>query len=169
MTWVPTPRVHASFLRVFPHVMSVADILVGSNQPIVFDRAVLAARLSDPRIVNHYQAAGIDIRTLMQPYLEAPVMYEPADDRGGLIDTNTDLFPKDEYRPRPDLRPDQTTPIMNGRRGCVTTRRAPARPPDGWTAAHAGSEDGNHVRTTRTLTRRSGAVSFQAIGSTTAC
>jgi hypothetical protein len=84
-------------MRVFPHVMSMPEILIGSSQPIVFDRASEAARLSDPRVRDHYEVAGIDIDSLLSMYLDAPVIHGPEDARDGEVETNTDLFPRDEY------------------------------------------------------------------------
>ena len=96
-TWAPTARNHNAFLRVFPHVISLPGMMVGSNEPIVVDRAALAARLADPRVIQHYESAEIDIRGLMNTYLEQPTTFGPDFDRGTLTDYNTDLFPKDEY------------------------------------------------------------------------
>ena len=96
-TWVPTPRVRAAFMKVFPYVMSLPDILIGSSQPIVFDREAVAARLSDPRVQDHYAVAGIDIDDVLRVYLEAPVIYGPGEGRDSQAETNTDLFPRDEY------------------------------------------------------------------------
>jgi hypothetical protein len=97
-TWVPSARVHATFTRVFPHVISVPGILIGSRQPIVLDREALAGRLADARVREHYGRAGIDIEALIAGYLAAePGRYGPEFDRTTLTDFNTDLFPRDEY------------------------------------------------------------------------
>ena len=100
-TWVPT-RVRTAFMKVFPYVMSLPDILIGSSQPIVFDREAVAARLSDPR-VQHHEVAGIDIDDLLGRYLQAPVIYGPGEGRDSQAETNTDLFPRDEYDRQSDL------------------------------------------------------------------
>ena len=102
-TWVPTPRVRTAFMNVFPYVMSLPDILIGSSQPIVFDREAVTARLSDPRVRNHYEVAGIDIDNLLGMYLQAPVIYGPGEGRDSQAETNTDLFPRDEYDLSPIL------------------------------------------------------------------
>ena len=96
-TWEATPRVRTAFMRVFPYVMDMPDILIGSNQPIVFDREAVAARLSDPRVQAHYTVAGIDIDDLLGRYLQAAVIYGPGEGRDDQAETNTDLFPRDEY------------------------------------------------------------------------
>lgn len=98
VTWSPTERIHNSFLKVFPHVLSFGSIVLGSNEPIVFDRDALRARLADPDVRRHYMAAGIPIGPLLAPYLDSrPGVYGPEFDRSTLADVNTDLFPKDEF------------------------------------------------------------------------
>jgi hypothetical protein len=96
-TWAPTVRVHNSFLRVFPYVVILPGILVGSSAPIDVDRAVVAGRVADPRVRHYYEAAGIDIARLLNEFLAEPRFYGPDFDRRSLTDFNTDLFPKDEY------------------------------------------------------------------------
>jgi spermidine synthase len=96
-TWVPSVRVHATFTRVFPYVISAPGILLGSSQPIRLDRPALAARIADARVREHYRRAGIDIEELMARYLAEPGRYGPDFDRTTLTDFNTDLFPRDEY------------------------------------------------------------------------
>lgn len=96
-TWSPTARVNASFVRVFPYVVSLPGILLGSRDPIVIDRDAIDARMADPRVRDYYAAAGIDIAALMAQYLAAPVILGPDAARATLTDFNTDLFPKDEY------------------------------------------------------------------------
>jgi MFS family permease len=96
-TWAPTERVHNGFIRVFPYVVSLPGILLGSNDPIEIDRAAIAMRLADPRVREHYERAGINVDQLVADYLAAPMLYGPDFDRGRLVDFNTDLFPKDEY------------------------------------------------------------------------
>jgi spermidine synthase len=97
VTWVPSARVHNTFLRVFPHVLSVRGMLLGSDRPIVLDRGAIAARLADRRVKEHYAAAGIEVAPLMETFLQNAAHYSPAFDRTTLIDVNTDLFPKDEF------------------------------------------------------------------------
>jgi spermidine synthase/MFS family permease len=106
-TWVPSQRVHDTFVRIFPYVVGVPGILLGSDEPIAFDRAMIAGRLADPRARDYYARAGIDIERLMSAYLDRePARYGPDFDRDALTDFNTDLFPKDEY----DLRPLRRAP-----------------------------------------------------------
>lgn len=103
-TWLPTDRVHNAFVRVFPHVVSVAGILIGSNDPIPFDRDVIAGRIADPRVREHYARAGVNVEELMASYFVEPAIYTPGFDRKTLTDVNTDLFPRDEYDLSPPKR-----------------------------------------------------------------
>jgi hypothetical protein len=97
--------VRAAFLKVFPHVMEMSDIFIGSTRPIVFDRAAVQARLSDPRVRSHYESAGVDIDALLSTYLEAPLFHGPDDPRDNNAEVNTDLFPRDEFDIRPVTSP----------------------------------------------------------------
>jgi spermidine synthase len=97
-TWAPTQRVHNTFVRVFPHVISLPGVLLGSSQPIEIDGATVAARAADPRVREHFHRAAVDIETLVREYLDGPsARFGPEFDRTPLVDINTDLFPKDEY------------------------------------------------------------------------
>ncbi|MBM3778116.1 MAG: spermidine synthase [Acidimicrobiia bacterium] len=98
VTWAPTRRVHDGFVRVFPHVLSVPGILVGSHEPITLDRGVLAERVADPRVREHFGRAGIPLDELFESYLGGDTAYYGPDfDRSALTDVNTDLFPRDEF------------------------------------------------------------------------
>jgi spermidine synthase len=97
-TWVPTQRVHDTFLKVFPFVVSLPGIMLGSNQPFEIDRARVTARAADPRVRSHFWRAGVDIEQLAREYLEGPsARVGPEFDRGTLTNINTDLFPRDEF------------------------------------------------------------------------
>ena len=102
-TWAPTQRVYNTFIRSFPYVIAMPGVLIGSNQPIPFDRTAIAARLADPAARGYFSRAGIDIERLLAPYLANPAVYDPGYPRAQLADINTDLFPKDEFdlSPRP--------------------------------------------------------------------
>jgi hypothetical protein len=97
VTWSPTVRVHNAFVRTFPHVVSFPGILIGSRQPIVFNREAVLARLSQPAVRDHFARAGIDVGHIVKAYLVEQWRYTPAFDRETLTDFNTDLFPKDEF------------------------------------------------------------------------
>jgi hypothetical protein len=106
VTWSPTVRVHNAFVRVFPHVLALPDILIGSNDPIVLDRGAVLARLADPRARDHYARARIDVDLIVAAHLVELARYLPDFDRRALRDFNTDLFPRDELdRPAPQWLP----------------------------------------------------------------
>jgi spermidine synthase len=96
-TWVPTGRVENTFLRVFPHVLKLPGIMIGSESPIAVDRPAIAARLAASRAREYYGAAGIDIERMFDDYLSKAQTYGPEFPREHLEERNTDLFPKDEF------------------------------------------------------------------------
>lgn len=97
VTWAPTPRIHDTFTAVFPHALSFGDILMGSNEPIRFEPAEIRARLNVPAVQDYYYRAGIDIASLLAPYLDrVPRIIGPSD-RPSRSDLNEDLFPRDEF------------------------------------------------------------------------
>lgn len=97
VTWAPTARVQRTFLNVFPHVVMYGDILIGSSSPI-HNTDGMRARLANPDVVGYYAAAGVDVHTLLQPYIgRAPTRFDERHDRSTIDDINTDLFPRDEF------------------------------------------------------------------------
>ncbi len=97
MTWVPTDRVARTFLRAFEHAASFGAVLIGSNAPIQFDRAVVERRLADPAIRRHYSAAGVDIELLLRDILASARLFGPDPARLAVDDFNTDADPRDEF------------------------------------------------------------------------
>lgn len=98
VTWTPTPRVVDSFVAVFPHVVVFRDLALGSLSAIPFDPDVVRSRMTQPFTRDYYQRGGVDLETLLRPYLHAaPTVYGPEFDRRLLVDLNRDLFPKDEF------------------------------------------------------------------------
>ncbi|HKB11306.1 MAG TPA: fused MFS/spermidine synthase [Vicinamibacterales bacterium] len=98
VTWTPTERVARTFVKVFPHAWHVGQILVGSNDPIHVDREAIWQRISARAVQDHFRWGNVDIVEQMRPYLGGPSRhYGPSHDRAGLVDINTDLFPKDEF------------------------------------------------------------------------
>jgi spermidine synthase len=96
-TWAPTARVTNAFMRVFPHVLAMPGILIGSQSPIALDRQAIAARLEASGADEYYAAAGIDIHRMFEEHLSKAQSYGPEFSRESLVDFNTDLFPKDEF------------------------------------------------------------------------
>lgn len=98
VTWVPTDRVLASFLSIFPYAILVDGIVIGSAQPIGVEPAEILARLTDPFTSAHYRRMGGDRRPLVENLLAGRfTSYSPETERPGKGDLNSDLFPKDEY------------------------------------------------------------------------
>jgi spermidine synthase len=97
VTWSPTPRTRSSFVRVFPHVAGFESFLIGSESPIVFDQQEALARLDRPEVRARYALAGIDAHAMMERLLTAYRPAPPGFDRSLLGDTNSDLFPRDEF------------------------------------------------------------------------
>ena len=98
VSWGPTARVRSTFLRAFPHVLVFGETLIGSSEPIAFDRATLRARLRDPFTAAHYARGAVDPEALLAKAIDrGPTAIGPELDRTPYVDVNTDLFPKDEY------------------------------------------------------------------------
>lgn len=88
---VPTPRIEAAFLAVFPYVVEVRGRMVGSSQPI--DVARLQS-FKDSPLLPELAAAGISKADLLGE-LNLGRVWTPSDARP--TDFNSDLFPKDEF------------------------------------------------------------------------
>jgi spermidine synthase len=99
VTWAPTPRVERTVAAVFTHTTIVSigglRIAIGSEQPIVWDPAVLIDRFQHAR--GYYELARSDIATYARLLQEARVEVVGPDVDRGSLDINTDLHPKDEY------------------------------------------------------------------------
>lgn len=99
VTWVPTSRVHATFIKVFPYYANFDDILIGSNAPIILDPQIVYQRLEHPFTQEYYQRSFVNLREALDEYLikRQPRAFGPSHPRPQYLDTNLDLFPKDEY------------------------------------------------------------------------
>jgi hypothetical protein len=74
------------------------QVLLGSEQPIVLDRAVLEERLRAPFTRDHFERGRIDgARLLEDVFREPPAVFGGRGPSLGPNDPNTDLFPRDEY------------------------------------------------------------------------
>jgi len=96
VTWAPTERVQKTFLSVFPHVLGLNEIWVGSNTVIPFDRATVQRRLTE--VAAYYERANLDIMTELRPYLQSRVRVFGPDDPRDTDSLNTDVFPRDEFQ-----------------------------------------------------------------------
>ncbi len=103
VTWAPTGRTIRTFVKVFPHVLvfdveNVA-IAVGSDEPIQWDRLAVRERLLAPSAQEYYAREDIDLQALAEriDHLPPPRIFGPEYDREGIVDFNSDLFPRDEF------------------------------------------------------------------------
>jgi len=95
--WAPTPRSVETFAAVFPYVVMLRPvaIMIGSNQPIPFDRDRLLVRLAEPAVAAHLaqgQAGCCDWAALIR---ETPREWGPG--RARAKAPLSDLFPRDEF------------------------------------------------------------------------
>ncbi|MES2598939.1 MAG: spermidine synthase [Verrucomicrobiota bacterium] len=100
VTWVPTSRVRNTFLRVFPHVLDLDHIIIGSPDPIDVTSHDLRRRLGHLEVREHFRHAEIPIHQLLIPYANANLrthLVGPETDRSQFTDINTDLHPHDEF------------------------------------------------------------------------
>jgi spermidine synthase len=94
--WVPLPRIRDTFLSVFPYVVRIGKRMIGSNQPIPFDRAAFEHRLREPDVLGYLTAAGGDPDGVMKELPADDIqVFGPGDPRP--TDVDRDLFPKDEF------------------------------------------------------------------------
>lgn len=102
VTWAPTARIHATFVSVFPHVVEVPPMLIGSNEPIVIDEDDIRERAAHLDTVAHYARAGIDLETHVDRMLATIRHVQQGHAREDLpaAELNTDLFPRDELQTR---------------------------------------------------------------------
>jgi hypothetical protein len=95
--WAPTPRSIQTFASVFPHVVMLQPIaiMIGSDDPIPFDRDRLLARLGEPHAAAHLAKGRQNCCDWAELTREPPRRWTPLDrrDRPAL----TDLFPRDEF------------------------------------------------------------------------
>lgn len=103
ISWAPTDRVLASFLQVFPYVIVVNGIAVGSQQPIDTDASRISQRLADPFTTQYYARIENDLQPHIQELVAGQFSrYAPETNRPENAELNSDLFPRDEYlAPRP--------------------------------------------------------------------
>jgi hypothetical protein len=82
-------------MRVFPHVVRIGYVLVGSEQPIALDAPAVLARAASPFTRDYYRRAGLDIEAMARDALAtATVLVAPPIPD---VDLNHDLHPRDEY------------------------------------------------------------------------
>jgi predicted membrane-bound spermidine synthase len=95
VSWGPTGRTIDTFASVFPYTLVFGDVMIGSEAPIAFDRATVAARVAAMR--DYFSPAGVDIVSLLRLYVMGmPRLFDPNTPRRR-TDLNSDLFPRDEF------------------------------------------------------------------------
>jgi spermidine synthase len=97
VTWAPTARIVRTFLSVFPHVVEISPMIVGSNDPIEFDAEVIRARAASAWTEAYYRHAGIDLRGNVDRFLTTFKRFAPLT-APHVHSINTDLFPRDELQ-----------------------------------------------------------------------
>jgi spermidine synthase len=93
-TWAPTPRVVATFLAAFPHVVGPRNraFLIGGNEPIAIEPEAWRARLLSPAVASYL---GADRVQDILPPLEKLRVVEGTPDENDSV--NDDLHPRDEF------------------------------------------------------------------------
>jgi spermidine synthase len=93
--WSPKPRVTATFMAAFPHVVEMrqGQLLVGSNEPIEIAADVWRARAASPEVTSYL---GTNNARKLAEALGTARIAEPVAVAAG--DLNHDLFPRDEFK-----------------------------------------------------------------------
>jgi predicted membrane-bound spermidine synthase len=95
--WIPTKRTLAGILAVFPYVLQLNDVAIGSDRPIAYSQDLLVARLHSAEVRRYLEDANWNPDLILRRLTANPArMWGPHDPRAD-GDVNTDLFPKDEY------------------------------------------------------------------------
>ncbi len=106
-SYVPTARTERTMVQAFPHVLrfQLGDLtfMVGSAEPVPFDRETVLSRLAEPGAQVYLRRSHMERAVVaeLEHYLERAVVTRIGpDDREAFLgggDINTDLFPRDEY------------------------------------------------------------------------
>ncbi len=104
--WTPMPRIANAFRAVFPYVVQIGTHMIGSSQPIPFDRDAALQRLQSPEVRSYLEASGRKLDEIVaELHFDMVRLWTPDDPPPRDIDY--DLFPKDEFylnRTKFDLR-----------------------------------------------------------------
>ena len=105
VTWAPTARVARTFRTVFPYVWHGQAIMMGSDAPIEVNGPAILERLRRPEVASYFGLSGVDIETMLGPYLAGPWRADgQSRERPNGGDINTDLHPRDEFDIPPLIR-----------------------------------------------------------------
>ncbi|HUR33269.1 MAG TPA: hypothetical protein VM032_05705 [Vicinamibacterales bacterium] len=105
-TWLPTERTRRTLLAVFPFVVTIGNIGIGSMTPLPADLQVIKARLADPFTRDHFERGQVDIEAVLDQFTAARTIWYGPDSPRSDQDLNHDLFPRDEFAVPPANRPD---------------------------------------------------------------
>jgi spermidine synthase len=98
VTWAPTDRVARTFASVFPYVWHQQAILMGSDAPIDVNAEAILERLRRQNVRDYFATSGVDIESLLGPYLARPWRSDGRSPVGATVgNVNTDLYPRDEF------------------------------------------------------------------------
>lgn len=97
LQWVPTERAATTFLSVFPYVVRVNSLMIGSKMPIPFSMPDILARIDQPQTRDYLKAGHVDVAVLVETLKSASVKFFTPDSKPIISSVNTDLFPKDEF------------------------------------------------------------------------
>lgn len=97
LQWVPTERAGMTFLSVFPYVVKVNSLMIGSKKPIPFSMPDILARIDQPQAREYLKGARVDVKALTETLQSAKVVFYTPDSKPDISSVNTDLFPKDEF------------------------------------------------------------------------
>jgi len=95
--WAPTERSVETFAAVFPHTILLlpAGVLIGSDDPIPFDRERLIRAFRDPATAEHLRRGNKAFSDWASLFAEPPIIWSPASLRAE--PPLTDVFPRDEF------------------------------------------------------------------------
>lgn len=95
--WAPSARSAETFAAVFPHALLLVPggVLVGSNDPIPFDRERLAARFREPGVVAHLARGNRGFSDFPGMFAGPVLAWTPDTPRRPA--PLTDVFPRDEF------------------------------------------------------------------------
>jgi spermidine synthase len=93
-TWAPTPRVVATFLAAFPHVVGPRNraFLIGGNEPIAIEPEAWRARLVSSGVAVYLGTRRVE--DILPPLEKLQVVEGPPDES---VTVNDDLHPRDEF------------------------------------------------------------------------
>jgi len=86
-----------TFAAVFPHALLLmpAGVMIGSNEPIPFDPAKLAAEFAKPTHIAHLLAGNREFSDWPSLFAGTPLQWLPGQKREEA--PLTDVFPRDEF------------------------------------------------------------------------